>query len=287
MLPKKMWDLLCQYNVYILACGDPEQLPPVSDNPKEDVNNHVLDHPHVFLDEIMRQAAESEIIRFSMHIRENRPFYLYAAQNKEVMILKKSQMTDDVLLWADQCLCATNKTCGVLNTRMRQSLGFYGDPQLGDKLINRHNEWEILSNKGNPLTNGIIGTTIGSINKSNIEYPGWIRGQTRPFSIPIMWCNITGDEDGEIFSDLMIDYNYINGKEESLNGKEKYLVTKRKGMIPLTFTYGYGITVWKAQGSQWNKILLIAESWPKDKDLYKRYLYTGCTRAIDRLVVIE
>jgi len=24
MLPKKMWDLLCQYNFYILACGDPE-----------------------------------------------------------------------------------------------------------------------------------------------------------------------------------------------------------------------------------------------------------------------
>ena len=23
MLPKKMWDLLCSYNFYILACGDP------------------------------------------------------------------------------------------------------------------------------------------------------------------------------------------------------------------------------------------------------------------------
>ena len=24
MLPKKMWDLLCQYDFYIIACGDPE-----------------------------------------------------------------------------------------------------------------------------------------------------------------------------------------------------------------------------------------------------------------------
>lgn len=24
MLPKRMWDLLCNYNFYILACGDPE-----------------------------------------------------------------------------------------------------------------------------------------------------------------------------------------------------------------------------------------------------------------------
>lgn len=24
MLPKKMWDLMCKYNFYILACGDPQ-----------------------------------------------------------------------------------------------------------------------------------------------------------------------------------------------------------------------------------------------------------------------
>jgi hypothetical protein len=54
MLPKKMWDLMCSHNFYILACGDPEQLPPVPDGSGEDPNNHVLDHPHIFLYEIMR-----------------------------------------------------------------------------------------------------------------------------------------------------------------------------------------------------------------------------------------
>ena len=63
MLPKTIWNLLCSHSFYILACGDPEQLPPVPDESGEDPNNHVLDHPHVFLDEIMRQAQESEIIR--------------------------------------------------------------------------------------------------------------------------------------------------------------------------------------------------------------------------------
>ena len=66
MLPIDMWQLLLKHHIPIICCGDPAQLPPI--NP--DTDNHVLDSPHIFLDEIMRQAAESEIIRLSMHVRE-------------------------------------------------------------------------------------------------------------------------------------------------------------------------------------------------------------------------
>ena len=59
MLPKNMWDLLLKYKIYVLAIGDPEQLPPV--DPEQ--FNGVLDHPHIFLDEIVRQAQDSEIIK--------------------------------------------------------------------------------------------------------------------------------------------------------------------------------------------------------------------------------
>jgi hypothetical protein len=44
---------------------------------EEDPNNHVLDNPHIFLDEIMRQAQESEIIRLSMHVREGKPIMTF------------------------------------------------------------------------------------------------------------------------------------------------------------------------------------------------------------------
>lgn len=50
MLPLEMWNLLLSHHIYVLACGDPGQLPPI--NPEDD--NHILDNPHVFLDEIMR-----------------------------------------------------------------------------------------------------------------------------------------------------------------------------------------------------------------------------------------
>ena len=55
----------------------------------------------------------------------------------------------------------------------------------------------------------------------------------------------------------------------------------------MDFTYGYCITCHKAQGSQWNKVLVIEERFPFDKEEHARWLYTACTRAIDRLVIIR
>jgi hypothetical protein len=50
MAPKSIIDKLFQHNVYVICLGDPFQLPPID---KEE-DNHLLDHPHIFLDEIMR-----------------------------------------------------------------------------------------------------------------------------------------------------------------------------------------------------------------------------------------
>ena len=86
MLPKKLWDLMLTHGIYIIAAGDPGQLPPVDPNE----NNHVLDKPHIFLDEIMRQAQDSEIIRFSMWIRDGRSLISYRPEGKQVRVYDKS-----------------------------------------------------------------------------------------------------------------------------------------------------------------------------------------------------
>ena len=70
MAPKTLMDLLFRHRVHVICLGDPFQLPPVD----KDQDNHLLDNPHIFLDEIMRQAAESEIIRLSSQIRNQETF---------------------------------------------------------------------------------------------------------------------------------------------------------------------------------------------------------------------
>ena len=97
MLPKKLWDLMLTHGIYIIAAGDPGQLPPVDPNE----NNHVLDKPHIFLDEIMRQAQDSEIIRFSMWIRDGKSVISYRPEGKQVRVYDKSQVIPEMYDWAD------------------------------------------------------------------------------------------------------------------------------------------------------------------------------------------
>ena len=104
MLPRQMWELLLSHHVYVLATGDPGQLPPVD----KDADNHVLDNPHVFLDEIMRQAQDSEIIRLSMWVREGKPINEFPCAGEQVRILSPNQVNTGVYEWPDQILCATN-----------------------------------------------------------------------------------------------------------------------------------------------------------------------------------
>jgi exodeoxyribonuclease-5 len=58
-------------------------------------------------------------------------------------------------------------------------------------------------------------------------------------------------------------------------------------LIPKEFAYGYAITVHRAQGSEWDKVLVIEEKFPFDKEEHARWLYTACTRASGKLVVIK
>jgi exodeoxyribonuclease-5 len=51
------------------------------------------------------------------------------------------------------------------------------------------------------------------------------------------------------------------------------------------FDYGYALTVHKAQGSQWDDVVLFDESFAF-REHRARWLYTGVTRAAERLTVV-
>jgi exodeoxyribonuclease-5 len=51
------------------------------------------------------------------------------------------------------------------------------------------------------------------------------------------------------------------------------------------FDYGYALTVHKAQGSQWGSVVLFDESGAF-REHSRRWLYTGITRAAERLTVV-
>lgn len=279
MLPKSLWDLLVSHNVYVIACGDPFQLPPVDKTDTHDL----LDNPHIFLDEIMRQAQESEIIQMSMLVREGKPLPLF--KGKEVQVISKDELKTGMYSWADQILCATNRTRNEINAQMRAMNQLPSTPQEGDKIISLRNHWDEYTNMGSPMTNGVIGT-IKNLKKESIRLPKYILEAGK---IDTLIADIELDN-GELFYNVCMDYKSIVDGEKALNGKQEYLFVKNKTLPeepPFEMAYGYAITVWKAQGSEWDNVLLFEESFPFDKVEHQKYLYTGITRAAKKIVIVK
>lgn len=211
-------------------------MPPVS----KDDDNHLLDKPDIFLDEIMRQAAESEIIQLTMKIRNNEPINLM--QGNEVQIIKKESLTTGMLMWADQVICATNNSRIALNKQMRDLLGRGERPEDGDKVICLRNYWSEISEDNNALVNGTIGTLKNSY-ESFIQYPAKMKLDTSYVE------TINGDfvTDGDdIFNNLRMDKKNILEGVPTLSWKDTWKIGKSLldniAQPPLEFTYGYAIT---------------------------------------------
>lgn len=281
MVPTELLNDLFSHEVYIIALGDPGQLPPIDKNQ----DNGLLNTPHIFLDEIMRQAAESEIIQLTMKIRNGEPIPYF--KGREVMVLNKKELNEGMLAWADMTLCATNKTRNILNTTIRTMKGYKKPIVEGEKLICLQNYWQHIAVDGEtPLINGTIGT-IDHIFEQNFYPPKWIG--IKDNKIPILSANFIS-ENNDNFGIVDIDKTAIIDGQSYLTPQQNFKLFKNPrtmNLIPLNFTYGYCLTGWKAQGSSWKKVLVYEENFPFDKEERKKFLYTACTRAEQKLVWIR
>lgn len=278
MVSQDFIDLLLSHGIYTIFMGDPGQL-----NAIKGQGNNLLQSPHVFLDEIQRQAAESDIIKLSMLIREGRP--IRGFKGKDAMVLPKKELNTGMLLWADQIICATNATRISLNSQVRQLKGYTQPIEENEKLICLNNEWDTLSDNENALTNGTIGTLTNVFNTFQ-EYPKYLKVKNN--KVPLIGGNFVSNN-GDNFGLLLLDRECIITGKPYLDGIQKYRIKKVKkyrDTVPYEFTYSYVATCWKFQGSSAEKILGIEENFPYDKEEHKKFLYTLVTRAEEKCVLI-
>ena len=284
MVPKSMIDLLLSHNVYVIFLGDPFQLPQIN---KDDTHD-LLDHPHIFLDEVMRQAQDSEIIRMTMDIRAEKP--IKYNHGNEVLVIPKKELNTGHLTWADQILVATNRTRLDINNQMRELYGFSGLPQEGERLICLKNYWDDCSTSGDALVNGTVGI-LKHPYETFANAPRYI--QMRNHKIEYLCGDFypDGDINGGCFESVRMDKQMFLTGEFSLEWRESYALNKKKerigDLVPKEFTYAYALTGWKAQGSEWSKVIVLEETFPFDRIEHARFLYTCCTRASERLVLVR
>jgi len=282
MAPKTLINLLFTHNVYVICLGDPGQLPPID----KDEDNHLLDHPHIFLDEIMRQAQESEIIQLTMKIRHQEPIDYF--NGKEVKIIPYSELNTGVLQWGDQVLTATNAKRQAINNQMRQLLNYPNNPVDGDKVICLRNYWDDFSKEGDPLINGTIGILKNSFQTWR-QIPPIVRSNIKKFDV--LTSDLVIPDTDDIYNLVDMDHQMILTGNKCCDWKLSYklgrLRSKYGDIVPKEFAYAYAITIWKAQGSEWNNVVVLEESFPFDKETHARAMYTAATRASKKLVWVR
>lgn len=284
MAPKELIDILMEHKVYIIFLGDPFQLPPIDKND----DNHLLDNPHVFLDEIVRQAQESDIIRLTMQIR-NKERISYRSSDT-IKILHKKELNQGMYQWADQILTATNATRCKINQEMRALLGKGPEPEEGDKVICTRNYWdpEDSSACGDPLINGSIGYLVNP-QKKKIFLPWFLRKEKEYFDV--IRADIKIPEVKDTYNKVELDYNMLQTETKSADWRLEYKLNKMKkqygNLVPKDFLYAYAITVHKAQGSEWDKVLIYEENFPFNREEHARWLYTAVSRSSEKCVLIR
>lgn len=253
MVNDEMLTDLKSFGVPILALGDPGQLPPI-----DGTGALVKGKPDVFLTEIHRQAADNPIIDFATRARNGVPIpYIQKGGSKKV---QKYQILKEEILTSDQIITGKNVVRRDLNRRIRSLKGYSGRyPQLGEKLICLRN------NKGLGIFNGMMGEVIevGDLLGSAIELR--VRMETG------LEVKVTA---------LRAHFDEYEEKDALKNVKRWEFKDNEE------FDFGYAITVHKAQGSQWDNVILWDDgflSWePTER---KKWLYTGITRAAQNIII--
>lgn len=282
MAPKSLMELLFKHQVYVICLGDPFQLPPID----KDEDNHLLDNPHIFLDEIMRQEEDSEIIQLTMKIRNQEPIDYF--NGNEVKIIPYSALNTGVLQWGDQILTATNAKRQAINNQMRALQGRTGEPVDGDKIICLRNYWDDSSLNGDALINGTIGILQNSFQTWR-EIPRFVQSDIRKFDVLV--GDLVVPETNDVYQMTEMDRQMIITGEKCCDWRLSYKLGKLRPkygeIVPKEFTYAYAITTHKSQGSEWPKVVVLEEKFPFDKTEHARWLYTACTRSSEKLVLVR
>jgi exodeoxyribonuclease-5 len=240
---------LLSFGKPVLVLGDPAQLPPIKGG------GFFTDaEPEAMLTEVHRQAADNPIIRLSMLIREGGR--LSPGHHGRCRIISRDAIDAEQVTAADQILVGLNRTRRTYNRRIRELLDRTGElPEPGDKLVCLKNDRK----KG--LLNGSLWNvrTAGTVRRKKIRLTVVPEEDSshKPLRIGVLPEFFTSEDE--------IPYALRRDSDE--------------------FDYGYALTVHKAQGSQWDDVVLFDESGAF-REHRARWLYTGVTRAAETLTIV-
>ncbi|WP_310348880.1 AAA family ATPase [Methylobacterium sp. BE186] len=244
---------LLSFDKPVLVLGDPAQLPPVRGG-----GFFTEAEPDVMLTDVHRQAADDPIVRMAMTVREGGR--LDRGDYGLSRVISRRDLDPMMVLESDQVLVGMNKTRRLYNNRIRE-LGGQTDPMpaVGEKLVCLRND----------RTKGLLNGSTWTVHA--------LRAPPRPDTVRL---DVVPEDDPALRrrpTDIKVLRAVMEGSEEEIPAFLRRETDE--------FTYGYALTVHKAQGSQWDKVVLFDESFAF-REHRARWLYTGLTRAAQAITVV-
>lgn len=237
------------FGVPVLVLGDPAQLPPVKGG-----GFFTEAEPDAMLTEVHRQAMDSPIITLSMKVREGES--LDYGRYGESSVIARDEVDAASILAADQVLVGRNETRRKFNARIRTLKGHADTmPVAEDKLVCLRN------NRTKGLLNGSIWTVM----------------QANPPKGDLVNLKVIPEEGRGASVKVSVLADFFEGRGEEIPWALRRHTDE--------FDYGYALTVHKSQGSQWDNVVLFDESFAF-REHRARWLYTGITRAAERITIV-
>jgi exodeoxyribonuclease V len=244
---------LLSFGTPVLVLGDPGQLPPVSGG------GFFTDHaPDFLLQQVHRQARDNPIIDLAQTVREGGELML-GAYGDTAKVIAKGAVDSDTVLDADQVLVGTNRTRRRYNQRLRELKGFDSIlPASGDKLVCLRND----------TAKGLLNGSLWQVTSA----PRTVK--------PSISLLIRSEDEGVSRTSAKI--KLLKAVFEEPDAEITWQQRRRHD----EFDFGYALTVHKAQGSQWDNVVLFDESHAF-REHRTRWLYTAITRAAVRLTIVR
>ncbi len=242
---------LLSFGAPVLVLGDPAQLPPIQGG-----GFFTAAEPDAMLTEVHRQARDDPIVHLSMQVRAGNR--LVAGRYGQSEVVARAEFDPQRAIETDQILVGRNATRRAYNARLRERRGFSDAlPLAGDKLVCLRN------NRRKGLFNG----SLWLVEERKTSRARTLRMRLKPEEA-IGARSVKASVRPECF----------------LGGIDAFDWRQRKRYDE--FDFGYVLTVHKAQGSQWDDVVLFDESFAFP-DSRERWLYTGITRAAKRLTLVS
>lgn len=255
MVNDEIMNDLLSFKVPMLVLGDPGQLPPI-----EGSGALIRADPDVTLTEIHRQAEGNPILDFATRARNG--IYIPKIHLGSSSHESKNDFRNFRLLDYDQILTGKNKTRQTLNNAVRLLKDLHQPyPQIGDKLICLKNNADV------GLYNGLMCEVLEVGDMLDLAIELKIKTElNQELEVKALRAHFESYQDDKALENL----RWWDRKD-----KEE-------------FDFGYAITVHKAQGSQWDNVLLFDDNffvW--DKPQRRKWLYTAITRAVNSITIVS